>query len=107
LLAYLADVASAVMSGQLAKTHRAPGETLGESLAKRMRMNKGRGRDPVGEAILDIRDHKIYFAVAEMLAAGAVKKNAIPSVAYEYGLDENTVAHVYLSIAKTRAAPAK
>jgi hypothetical protein len=107
LVAYLNDVAGAVMSGQLAKTHRAPSETLGDALARRMRLNKGRGKDAIEEAILDIRDHDIYCTVEALLAAGGVKKNAIPSVAYEYGLDETTVAHIYLSIAKMRAAPTK
>jgi hypothetical protein len=107
LLAYLADVAGATMSGQLGKAYRAPGETLGDALAKRMRLNSGVGKDAIEEVITEIRDHEIYFGFEALLKAGVRRHRAIERLAHEHERNPNTIRNIISRIASTREPPAK
>jgi hypothetical protein len=107
LLAWL-DWTDAAMSGALRRRRRGPNESLGDALAKIMRLNKGKGKDPLEEAILDIRDHRLYFAYEEtLLANGGREKDAVSAVASHHGLGVNNVTDIIARIASTRAPPLK
>jgi hypothetical protein len=98
LCAYLADCTGSVMSGALGSKRRKPTDR-GDALVKIMLLNNGRGKDPVEEAIIDIRDHNLYFRyLEELLANGNRKKDAEHKVATEYELSDNFARNIIARI---------
>jgi hypothetical protein len=108
LLGYMADVAAAVLKGALSPRQREPNDSLGDTLAKIMRLNHGKGKDPVEKARIDIRNHTLYRGYKDaLLAHGGRKKDAIHEAALSHDLKYKTAANIISRIERTLAPPAK